>query len=723
MKLKMLKLLSLTIAISTLCLYKNAFAQQGIAARNKSFMGAKLEIKTVENPKIRMFSTDEIIGKAMRLFTDRSFTVSPKFPAILDGLFYFELPISHKYSFKCISAGEVLAIVRANSKVDMSQRLLKIGFIRIDSIAPFLLFGQNPADTVKIYKKYLSINEEIQCPEWTIITGFDIDRTIKSGELLYNGIKLPQIWPPLIDWKSSTPMEVPYLKNRPEIIPIDLGRQLFVDSFLIEKTSLKSEFHYPTKYEGNPILKPETTLEKEGLNHLAVATPKGGGVWWNAQKKIFEMWYEAGWVTTIAYATSKDGIHWDRPNLPLNPGTNQVLPSTIKPDSWTIVKDYLSTDPNQKYKIFMRGGSAEGRAQSFLSKDGLDWGETVHGGLSGDRSSMFFNPFRKKWVYSLRWYGPGKRSRAYWEADDFRTGMRWNPDEPYPWARTDQFDLPDLKIGDAPQLYNLDAVAYESLMLGFFEILHGPSNTINATKGLPKSTGLNFAYSRDGFHWSRPDRNMAINSEQKEVWDRGYVQSVGNICMVRGDKLWFYYTGFKGDTTIITGAPGVKNTMYSGLYANGATGLAFLRRDGFVSLNAAKNEEGSLLTRPIVFQGKHLFVNVDAPDGLLAAELIDMDGKVIAPFSFENCIVVKANSTIAMVKWKTGSDLTAYNNTPVRIRFKLKNGKLYSFWISRDESGRSDGYVAGGGPGYLTNIDNAGIKAYEIEKQLSIPKK
>src|SRR6185295_12919657 len=58
-----------------------------------------------------------------------------------------------------------------------------------------------------------------------------------TGETLYNGIVLPREWPPhLSDFPTSVekgPVTPPYLTSPPSIIPIDLGRQLFVDDFLI----------------------------------------------------------------------------------------------------------------------------------------------------------------------------------------------------------------------------------------------------------------------------------------------------------------------------------------------------------------------------------------------------------------------------------------------------------------------------------------------------------
>ena len=222
-----------------------------------------------------------------------------------------------------------------------------------------------------------------------------------TGEVLYNGIRLPKHWPPRnVRPDITDPMPVPYLDSPPDLIPIDVGRQLFIDDFLIEENDLEARvFHLAKKYEGNPILKPETELETNRPRN-AIACPKDGGVWWNPDERIWKMWYEAGWIHTICYATSKDGLHWDRPDLDLQPGTNRVLPPQYQCDSWNVVPDY-NGDTEQRYKIFVMPGG-QGPAMLFVSADGVRWSEPVMTGPTGDRSSMFYNPFRKKWVYSLR---------------------------------------------------------------------------------------------------------------------------------------------------------------------------------------------------------------------------------------------------------------------------------------------------------------------------------
>ena len=54
-------------------------------------------------------------------------------------------------------------------------------------------------------------------------------------EKLYNNVVLSE------DYGVSDPQNVPYLKNPPEVIDISVGRQLFVDDFLIEETELRRQ--------------------------------------------------------------------------------------------------------------------------------------------------------------------------------------------------------------------------------------------------------------------------------------------------------------------------------------------------------------------------------------------------------------------------------------------------------------------------------------------------
>ena len=80
-------------------------------------------------------------------------------------------------------------------------------------------------------------------------------------EKLYNGIVLPDTWPPRdMDDMGMGEMPVPYMQERPDVVPIDLGRQLFVDDFLIEESWFEKRFHQATLME-QPVLAPETPME------------------------------------------------------------------------------------------------------------------------------------------------------------------------------------------------------------------------------------------------------------------------------------------------------------------------------------------------------------------------------------------------------------------------------------------------------------------------------
>ncbi len=680
------------------------------------FDGAKVTLLGDTPVDFGMFSSDMVLPW-MPLFSDQPyenrtlFSKTAPLPPVLDGKLFYLLPSDRAHEFVCEQAGEVIAVAFAADRKNISE-LQRLGFKKQQDAQLAFQFQKLPGTEIVIFQKTLAKGEHLKMPARVVLAGIVPPVAPPEGEVLYNGIVLPKIWPPYLDANSPTPPEIPYLKKRPAVVPIDIGRQLFVDDFLIEQTTLTREFHTPKKYEGNPVLKPETELEKKSTyGDCAVAAPLGGSVWWNPEKQFFEIWYEAGHVTNLAYATSKDGLNWERPQLDVFPGTNKILEQA--PDSWSVVRDWRAVNPDEKYKLLMRGPDMDiRRSIAYTSPDGIHWNKRALGGFSGDRVTFFYNPFRQKWVYSLRWGVPiAGRVRAYWESDDFLRGAQWLPNQPVFWARTDTLDkqiLPGAKA--KPQMYNLDACAYESLMLGFFQLHYGPDNNSCAAQGVPKITGLNFAYSRDGFHWDRPDRELAIASTQKNGdWDRGYVQSVGNICAVMGDKLVIYYTAFAGDENKKwdSSAKDKLTAMFaSGMHQNGAMGVAFLRRDGFASMNA--QAQGTLLTRPVVFTGKHLFVNLEAPQGELLAQLVGMDGKPVAPFTFENCEPLTGDTVFGQIKWKDGSDLSALAGRALRFEFKLKNAKLYAFWVSRDESGRSDGYVAGGGPGFTCDTDTVG---------------
>ncbi len=547
------------------------------------------------------------------------------------------------------------------------------------------------------------------CICWTMIAILITCKPPKShnnhGEkkvILYNGIELPEVWPPRYEVpKEAVAMPVPYLSNPPDIIPINVGRQLFVDDFLIEQSTLERTFHYPQYDRNNPILEPDQSWEETSSGAL-YAAPFSDGVWFDEKEEKFKMWYLTGGskfydqpeAFITAYAESEDGVNWIKPELDVVAGTNIV--NQYQRDASTMWLDKLEENPEKRYKLFNveRVGREGWMMVLRYSPDGIQWSEgAAQSGEIKDRSTVFYNPFRKVWVFGTRINWPRVRSRAYLEHEDYELGTslahmifedRYDKYNLYwfgPWD--DEVRNPDYPDID-PGIYNHDAIAYESLFLGFFNVWQGPENNVCKTEGIHKRNELLIGYSRDGFHWDRPDMHRFMGvSGTNDQWNDGNIQSVIGSPLIVGDSLYFYCSGRK------------TNSIFWD--SNMSTGLAKLRRDGFASLNAG-SLEGFVTTRNLTFNGEYLFVNADASNGQLRAEILDVQGNVISSYSKDECKPVKTNGTKIKINWNNHDSLEGLPET-IRIKFYLTDAAIYSFWVSEGATGESGGYTGGGGPG------------------------
>ena len=131
-------------------------------------------------------------------------------------------------------------------------------------------------------------------------------------------------------------------------------------------------------------------------------------------------------------------------------------------------------------------------------------------------------------------------------------------------------------------------------------------------------------------------------------------------------------------------SPNAKLYLWDSYYS---TGLATLRRDGFVSRRTG-NLTASLLTEVVKYSGRFLFVNA-AVDGNFTIEVLTPEGEVL-----KREILHTFDSTRQFM-----ANIEKYANKEVRFRFLMTDGDLFSFWVSPWKSGESRGYLAGGGPG------------------------
>lgn len=483
-------------------------------------------------------------------------------------------------------------------------------------------------------------------------------------------------------------------------IDIDCGRQLFVDDYLVESAEgVARRWNRPVKADA-PVITP-------AFKPYDLVAATDGGLWWDPKLGKFRLWYQANWCGDIHYAESPDLLRWEFPDLGVVPGTNRVFPDD-NIDSWCVSPDYAAADPYARWCLHISEPGAVTRDVLFDSADGRHFRRLGVGGYSGDRSSMYYDPFLAGWVFSLRDFrkGVGRSRRRFVSRTFGGADCVWDWDGSFvdrlvPGERRAGLPRPDEWLvatnGVRRSLYSFNAVAYESLMLGVMEILYNtPGDNGDCMKvGLPKQTGLHFCFSRDGKTYEpRKEADLAPEGWGSGRWDTGYLSCIGGVCAIKDERLWFYYTGLHGDGRRLD----QKRWQRNGMYSCGALGYATLRRDGFAAMVATG--DGVLVTKPVRFSGGHLFVNADCTFGSLAVEVLDEAGKVVPGFGEADCRPLEHRDTTKVeLTWK-GGDLAGLAGRAVRFRFHLGAANLYSFWVSPSSRGESRGYVAAGGPAY-----------------------
>jgi hypothetical protein len=120
--------------------------------------------------------------------------------------------------------------------------------------------------------------------------------------------------------------------------------------------------------------------------------------------------------------------------------------------------------------------------------------------------------------------------------------------------------------------------------------------------------------------------------------------------------------------------------------ATAGIGLALLPRDGFVSLDGARENLSIVTTRAFTFTGRSLFLGLraalrqwGADDPEVRAELLDGRHAPIPGFSLAEADNLAATGGDQLVSWQGRSDVSALAGRPVRLRIHFRNAKLYAF--------------------------------------------
>jgi len=482
-----------------------------------------------------------------------------------------------------------------------------------------------------------------------------------------------------------------------ESVVIGSAKQLLIDDHVISKrVGVSRVFNPAEKSLANPIMRGEKPWEGK--------TIYVGSVLFDEEEQIFKMWY---WVLnmsyivppkpfsqyenlmkaaqykesfSLCYATSRDGLKWDRPNLGLvdfkGSTANNLLPPVTDGRMHNyagIIKDMRDPNPARRYKaVAWRPKDAQGvfGVGVYFSPDGLHW--TTHAGnpvirdTSDVHTLLGWDERIKKYVAYFR---PGSKQGiappagngivriiGYSTSDDFE---HWTPIVPA--LVPDEIDPVDT------QFYGMPVMKYEGMYLGFPWIFR-----TNLLTHVPQ-----LAFSRDGLRFTRtPLRGETIPLGANGAFDDGNAYVVQPVA--HNGKIWLYYTGtrWRGSYDLFE----LGDNVYDSI------GLATLPLDGFASIEAGPNV-GTLTTKPMVFAGKELTINMEASrkgygidEGTsVRVELLDAEGKAIPGFSVDDAVTNTATDLSQRVQWKGNPDLKLWAGKPVKLRFHLRNVKLYAF--------------------------------------------
>ena len=104
-----------------------------------------------------------------------------------------------------------------------------------------------------------------------------------------------------------------------------------------------------------------------------------------------------------------------------------------------------------------------------------------------------------------------------------------------------------------------------------------------------------------------------------------------------------------------------------------------LRTDGFASVRASL-AGGELLTRALKFDGRQLVINYSTSGaGSVRVEIQDRQGIPLPGYTLDDAIRHVGDAIEQVVRWKSGSDVSRFQDLPIRLRMVMHDADLNSF--------------------------------------------
>jgi len=438
------------------------------------------------------------------------------------------------------------------------------------------------------------------------------------------------------------------------------NRFLLLDSRLIEKVQ-NAELVVGTveKHPGNPLFSEDKPWEKRFDNLY-------GNVIYDKEEGIYKCWYSPFIVDHssqgmtlkerntpyeppddremgICYATSEDGISWEKPNLGLVEFENSKQNNIIwrGPHGAGIYKDWHDPDPDRRYKAIFQGLSIS------VSNDGLEWQkarqcEGVE--TAGDtHNNTFWAPTLSTYVGITRTWNRqgdrGIRQVARIESKDFNN---WTPVEVVL-----QGSDPNL------QTYAMPVFFHGGVYLGLLAVHDQKADRV----------WTELTWSPDTKHWNRisPGTPLIPNSDKELDYDYGCVYACAAPVFLE-NEIRLYYGG--------------SDWLHFG-WRNGNLSLATLRLDGFASYEHREgvNQPGIIITKPLTAVSKVLRINADIDRrGYVKVKIFNEKDQELAESE-----LITRTVTDAPIRWKDQFSLEELRGKILKLNFEFKNAKIYSF--------------------------------------------
>ncbi len=449
------------------------------------------------------------------------------------------------------------------------------------------------------------------------------------------------------------------------------GPHLFIDDFLIAQSNgLVRTAHQPEKV-------PQPVLRKAESWHQQTGALK---VLYDPDMNRYRMWYQvknpgATPYLCYAHAESRDGVKWDRPHLNLveaagSKNNNLIVAPMGYFGLFLEDEGPGCVDPSRRYKLgyYHDGLCLAFSADGFTFKeykdnpvihhsaDGTPDGKPGYKNAISDVLDGCWDPLQKRYLLLAKLWDTGYPGKPHHAPMGMRRTVAVTTSKDFVnWETPRQVLKPDPNNG-LEEFYSIKPMVRGNQYIGFLRVLRDdlPADEGGAVEGIGWTE---LVTSRDGEHWTRRQDMFLDRDHKSGSWDHGIV-FVGE-CITVGDKDYIYYGGCSAGHKV----------------GDRATGMAMLRKNGFVSYNAGP-KESFLRTPQVLVSGKSMTVNADVK-GELRVRLLDASGKPLGGFDFDDCRPMQGDSLAHKVNWK--GNLATLTDKPIQIEFLLRNARLFAF--------------------------------------------